>query len=567
VFVSSTDEDLKPWRAAVKTAILKAEFTPNMMEDWSPNSRPSVEECRRRVEASDLVIVLVAHRYGWIPERPDNLERKSITWLECDCARAQGIDVLPFVVDEKAAWPRDLIDDVALAAVAVNPDATAEDLARARVPVARLKALKAELSQGIVEFFTTPEDLGARVAAALGKWKPKRIASGRTATAAVTRARSTKGAAADPTVYLEALMERTGYIDIRGLHVGGGRAHRFPIEDLYIGVSTSRRLRAEADDRAHVPLQEALAAKRLVVIGDPGSGKTTFLHRVAHMLSRARLIGDAEPAKGLGFTDPVFPILIRFTDLHEHRHHCRTNGVVGAPTVARAPGWISHYLATASANAAWGLDRPFFDTRLKSVDTIVLLDGLDELPTRQARTEARDLIEAEAANAKCRFVVSSRPGAQVEDDVLAGFEQARIEPLSEAAIATFLRRWSEALHGGATAAAQVLESDLRVALELRPDIRLMVETPVMLTALAVVHWHERRLPEQRADLYESVLRWLARARQQKPGRLSADRCLEILQVLALGMFRHPNGRQTQIPFADAARMLQGDGLPGGRAAR
>jgi hypothetical protein len=31
----------------------------------------------------------------------------------------------------------------------------------------------------------------------------------------------------------------------------------------------------------------------------------------------------------------------------------------------------------------------------------------------------------------------------------------------------------------------------------------------MLTALAVVHWNEHRLPEQRADLYDSILRWLA----------------------------------------------------------
>ena len=45
----------------------------------------------------------------------------------------------------------------------------------------------------------------------------------------------------------------------------------------------------------------------------------------------------------------------------------------------------------------------------------------------------------------------------------------------------------------------------------------MARNPVMLTALAVVHWNEKRLPEQRADLYESILLWLARAREQLPG--------------------------------------------------
>jgi hypothetical protein len=46
----------------------------------------------------------------------------------------------------------------------------------------------------------------------------------------------------------------------------------------------------------------------------------------------------------------------------------------------------------------------------------------------------------------------------------------------------------------------------------------MVRNPVMLTALAVVHWNERRLPEQRAELYESIITWLSRSREQRPGR-------------------------------------------------
>ena len=63
----------------------------------------------------------------------------------------------------------------------------------------------------------------------------------------------------------------------------------------------------------------------------------------------------------------------------------------------------------------------------------------------------------------------------------------------------------------------------------------MARTPVMLTALAVVHWNERRLPEQRADLYQSIITWLSRARQQRPGRQSAERTVLLLQELALAM--------------------------------
>lgn len=83
----------------------------------------------------------------------------------------------------------------------------------------------------------------------------------------------------------------------------------------------------------------------------------------------------------------------------------------------------------------------------------------------------------------------------------------------------------------------------------------MARNPVMLTALAVVHWNERRLPEQRADLYQSIATWLARAREARPGCASADRVLALLGHLALGMQLAPKGRITQVSKATAAEIL------------
>lgn len=83
----------------------------------------------------------------------------------------------------------------------------------------------------------------------------------------------------------------------------------------------------------------------------------------------------------------------------------------------------------------------------------------------------------------------------------------------------------------------------------------MVRNPVMLTALAVVHWNERRLPEQRADLYDSIITWLSRSRQQRPGRPTAERTVALLGHLALAMQDHPEGRQTQVPQSWAAEAI------------
>src|SRR5947207_9220662 len=71
------------------------------------------------------------------------------------------------------------------------------------------------------------------------------------------------------------------------------------------------------------------------------------------------------------------------------------------------------------------------------------------------------------------------------------------------AVTTFLTHWSHALFAEDPVGVARHRQELLGALHARIEIRRMVRNPVMLTALAVVHWNERRLPEQRADLYES----------------------------------------------------------------
>ena len=83
----------------------------------------------------------------------------------------------------------------------------------------------------------------------------------------------------------------------------------------------------------------------------------------------------------------------------------------------------------------------------------------------------------------------------------------------------------------------------------------MARNPVMLTALAVVHWNERRLPEQRADLYASIITWLARSREQPPGRMSTERAVALLQELALVMHSRDKGRQVQVSKRWAAEAI------------
>ena len=58
---------------------------------------PPLEACLGKVAEADLLVVLVAQRYGWVPPDQAAGQQRSITWLECEQAvsRRQGSAGLP----------------------------------------------------------------------------------------------------------------------------------------------------------------------------------------------------------------------------------------------------------------------------------------------------------------------------------------------------------------------------------------------------------------------------------------------------------------------------------------
>jgi Cdc6-like AAA superfamily ATPase len=146
VYVSSTSVDLRDHRAAVLAAIRRMGHQAAGMEDYGAEDRPPLDRCLEDVASCDVYVGIFAWRYGYVPEG----HSRSITELEYRRAVEEGIPTLVFLADEEAPWPRRFIDRGA--------------------DEQRIEALREELGRDrLADFFTSPDDLSARVSQAIAR--------------------------------------------------------------------------------------------------------------------------------------------------------------------------------------------------------------------------------------------------------------------------------------------------------------------------------------------------------------------------------------------------------------
>lgn len=99
VFVSSTFLDNAERRKQVQKAINMAGMTWHGMEIFTAENRPVIEACLEYVAQADVLVGIIAHRYGWIPKG----KKISITEMEYDYARER----LMFLIDDSLPITKD----------------------------------------------------------------------------------------------------------------------------------------------------------------------------------------------------------------------------------------------------------------------------------------------------------------------------------------------------------------------------------------------------------------------------------------------------------------------------
>jgi formylglycine-generating enzyme required for sulfatase activity len=294
---------------------------------------------------------------------------------------------------------------------------------------------------------------------------------------------------------------------------------------------------------------------RLVLLGGPGSGKSTFVNFVAQCMA-GELLGVQAPkhAPTLAHMTAPLPPDEDGADRADNKrppqpqpwqHGALLPVIVVLRDLAAqmAPGELPNadcvwrYIERSFADASLSNYAPAMKAALLGGHALVMFDGLDEVPEAHLRREhiKKAVGDFEASFSQCRMLVTSRTYAYQEQEwKLPGFAQAELRVFSFGQISNFVRAWYEHL---STELMQLTPADaqgrgtllLRQVQRLR-DVRELAERPLLLTMMVRLQKTlQGDLPSGREELYAKSVDMLLNEWEASKQRRQANGQVDILE--------------------------------------
>jgi len=246
-----------------------------------------------------------------------------------------------------------------------------------------------------------------------------------------------------------------------------------------------RKERPEREGQKPVDIEELVSRYDcLAVRGQAGSGKTTLLKHMAYSI-----ISGINP---FGMND-CLPVLVFLDDLEK--------------IVRKIPGPVSgaalaeRFLEEYFRETGNGLDLQRVKAYSEARRTVFLFDGLDEIEPRHRKSVLSSLIDYANQNPGNKLIFSGRPSG-IDADMPLQFADriADINGLVASQKDAFLEKWFE--HISSLREKGKTPQMVMGEIESHEYVRDLTETPLMMTAICILYHYNRKLPEQRAELYE-----------------------------------------------------------------
>lgn len=360
----------------------------------------------------------------------------------------------------------------------------------------------------------------------------------------------------DEEIYCAALEEELGTIDMLGSPDIESKTVK--LEDAFVSLRISEYWRSEERfnkekkiemfaDRHLTPgqvMERAFKKHRLLlIIGDPGSGKTTLLKYYAVKC----LDKTNKKYRELGFEQEIMPM---YFPLRELEFDEKNN-----------PLYLHESLGKWSEKHILDIPADQFKTWLRERKTLVLLDGLDEISSKEQRRIVCRWVKDMCTGLKnAYFVVTSRATGYRKLDRIeleAPHLRADIMDFSPQQQEDFLEKWFRAVYcselqpidskmtEGEWRRRQKKLADQRsktiidfLKQEENKAVQELAAVPMLLQIMASLWKKQEYLPKTRAALYDKALDHLLEYRDQQRGiapPLMADESRRVLAPTALWM--------------------------------
>ncbi|MCK5058515.1 MAG: hypothetical protein KAT34_17805 [Candidatus Aminicenantes bacterium] len=251
---------------------------------------------------------------------------------------------------------------------------------------------------------------------------------------------------------------------------------------------------AEMSGSKRIPLQELLIEEnRVVVLGDPGTGKSTLAKYLA-------LVHCHEVKGKIPFIIPIREYIRQWQERKE------------------VFNFIDYLKFMAEDHYSFNnIDKDFFEAKLVMGEAIVLFDGLDEVASETGRADAAKKIGRFASlYPESQVWITSRIvgyNVNVKLDEKS-FNHYYLAPVTDEQAATFVEKWYEVqIPRNKTLCRDHIKS-LQEAMEENPGVKRLKTNPLLLTMMTLVHQFEGTLPDDRATLYARCIELLLRTWQE-----------------------------------------------------
>ena len=306
--------------------------------------------------------------------------------------------------------------------------------------------------------------------------------------------------------YLSKVQRRHGYVRLLDLPDRSDRPN-VPIEFMLVPPLVSPRpISVDSNPKEWMPQCESLVAAlerygRVLLLGDPGTGKTTFFNYLAWILTFAG--GDTPSLARFGWVLPV-PMMLRELPLE---------------SVTTFDGLLSAFLSQ-RVGEPLREEGDYIRGMLEEGRALVMLDGIDEIGGKEARLNLREAVfDGMRRFPDCLWLLSSRVvgygevpferrqvpgknGGDATDSEIPKIGTRYVAPFNDGRIKRFVRNWyamrdQDALkEGKADELAQAIGKD--------KALQRLARVPNILALMALVHRNEAILPHERWLLYEHI---------------------------------------------------------------